>query len=118
MPPVSRFLCLALAAALALTASPSLAAPRGLPKEVADALRAASVPVSAVSIVVQQAGGPRPSLSLNAGASMNPARSFGPALVYNYFNWHWCYWAAPIAGAVAAALVYHHVLLANTTVKK
>ncbi len=48
------------------------------------------------------------------GASMNPARSFGPALVYGYFEWHWCYWAAPIAGAVAAALLYHHVLLEKT----
>ena len=45
------------------------------------------------------------------GASMNPARSFGPALVHNFFAWHWCYWVAPIAGAVAAALVYEHVLL-------
>jgi len=45
------------------------------------------------------------------GASMNPARSFGPALVHNYFDWHWYYWVAPIAGAVVAALVYEHVLL-------
>jgi aquaporin Z len=45
------------------------------------------------------------------GASMNPARSFGPALVYRHFEWHWCYWAAPVAGAVVAALVFHHVLL-------
>jgi aquaporin Z len=45
------------------------------------------------------------------GASMNPARSFGPALVHNYFEWHWCYWVAPIAGAVAAALVYEHLIL-------
>ena len=45
------------------------------------------------------------------GASMNPARSFGPAFMYGHFDWHWCYWAAPIAGAVAAALVYHHLLL-------
>jgi MIP family channel proteins len=45
------------------------------------------------------------------GASMNPARSFGPALIYRLFEWHWCYWAAPIAGAVVAALLFHHVLL-------
>jgi aquaporin Z len=48
------------------------------------------------------------------GASMNPARSFGPAFVHNYFNWHWCYWAGPIAGAIAAALVYEHLLLDKT----
>ncbi len=48
------------------------------------------------------------------GASMNPARSFGPALVYGHDQLggvHWCYWAAPIAGAVVAALLYQHVLL-------
>jgi MIP family channel proteins len=46
------------------------------------------------------------------GASMNPARSFGPSLVHSYFAWHWwCYWVAPIAGAMAAALIYEHLLL-------
>jgi MIP family channel proteins len=45
------------------------------------------------------------------GASMNPARSFGPALIHGYFEWHWCYWVAPVAGAVCAALLYEHVLL-------
>jgi aquaporin Z len=45
------------------------------------------------------------------GASMNPARSFGPALVHRHFDWHWCYWAAPVAGAVVAALLFHHILL-------
>jgi aquaporin Z len=45
------------------------------------------------------------------GASMNPARSFGPALVQSYWTWHPLYWIAPIAGAVAAALIYHHVIL-------
>ena len=45
------------------------------------------------------------------GASMNPARSFGPALVHRMFDYHWCYWVAPIAGAVVAAQLYHHLLL-------
>ena len=45
------------------------------------------------------------------GASMNPARSFGPALELMYWQWHWAYWLAPIAGACTAALVYEHVLL-------
>jgi len=45
------------------------------------------------------------------GASMNPARSFGPALEMMHWQFHWMYWVAPIAGACAAALVYEHVLL-------
>ncbi|MCG8448896.1 MAG: aquaporin [Pirellulales bacterium] len=56
------------------------------------------------------------------GASMNPARSFGPALIYKLtggeagagaFDLHWCYWVAPIAGAVVAALVYDNLLLGD-----
>lgn len=45
------------------------------------------------------------------GASMNPARSFGPALVYGFWDWHLFYWIAPIAGAIVAALVYEHLIL-------
>jgi aquaporin Z len=45
------------------------------------------------------------------GASMNPARSFGPALEMMHWQYHWMYWVAPIAGACAGALVYEHLLL-------
>ncbi len=38
------------------------------------------------------------------GASMNPARSLGPALIGQRFDSLWIYWAAPIAGMVAAAV--------------
>jgi serine-type D-Ala-D-Ala carboxypeptidase/endopeptidase (penicillin-binding protein 4) len=69
MPRVFRLCSLLLAA---LLAAPTLGA-RELPKPLADALRATSVPQSSVAIVVQDLGAARPALSHNAGVAMNPA---------------------------------------------
>lgn len=40
------------------------------------------------------------------GASMNPARSLGPAIAAGEWTNHAVYWIGPILGAVAAALLY------------
>jgi aquaporin Z len=37
-----------------------------------------------------------------SGASMNPARTFGPDLVALHFNSYWIYILGPLAGAVVA----------------
>ncbi len=43
------------------------------------------------------------------GASMNPARSLGPALAAGEFSSLWIYFVGPFAGAVAAALFYRWI---------
>jgi MIP family channel proteins len=45
------------------------------------------------------------------GASMNPARSFGPAVASGFFEAQLLYWAAPIVGAIIAALLYEHLFI-------
>ncbi|XP_052839784.1 aquaporin-like isoform X1 [Drosophila gunungcola] len=51
-------------------------------------------------------------LSLTAGqltgASMNPARSFAPAIWNGAWAHHWIYWVGPMAGALVASVIYKH----------
>lgn len=44
-----------------------------------------------------------------SGASMNPGRSLGPAMVYNCYKGIWIYIVSPILGAVSGAWVYNTV---------
>lgn len=45
------------------------------------------------------------------GASMNPARTFGPALAAGYWDNHIVYWIGPLLGGALAGLVYGRFLI-------
>ncbi|XP_054787823.1 aquaporin TIP1-3-like [Prosopis cineraria] len=47
------------------------------------------------------------------GASMNPAVSFGPALVSWSWTHHWIYWLGPFTGAAIAAIVYDNIFIGD-----
>ncbi|XP_077180389.1 aquaporin-5-like [Paroedura picta] len=45
------------------------------------------------------------------GCSINPARSFGPAVVMREFsNAHWVFWLGPFTGGTLASVIYNYVL--------
>ena len=44
------------------------------------------------------------------GGSLNPARSFGPAVVnLSFEHYHWIYWVGPVLGSVVAAGFYKFI---------
>lgn len=45
------------------------------------------------------------------GASMNPARTFGPALAAGYWDNHLVYWIGPLLGGALAGLIYGRFLI-------
>ncbi|KAK7245578.1 hypothetical protein RIF29_40425 [Crotalaria pallida] len=52
------------------------------------------------------------------GSSMNPARSLGPAIVYNEYRGIWIYMVAPILGAIAGTWVYQLIRYTNKPLRE
>lgn len=53
-----------------------------------------------------------------SGASMNPARTLGPAIASGQFDSVWVYFVGPIVGAAAGAVVYELVFCGESRVRQ
>ncbi|KAI9092436.1 aquaporin-like protein [Phlyctochytrium arcticum] len=47
------------------------------------------------------------------GASMNPARSFGPAVVSGTWKWHYAYWVGPLVASLVVGCLYKIIFLSS-----
>ncbi|KAM9849110.1 aquaporin-4-like [Aulostomus maculatus] len=52
------------------------------------------------------------------GASMNPARSLGPAMITWCWDNHWIYWLGPTLGGALAAALYEYLFCPDLELKK
>jgi len=47
------------------------------------------------------------------GTSINPARSFGPAVVRGFWEHHWVFWVGPLIGGAIGGVLYKFVFMNN-----
>ncbi|XP_058620182.1 aquaporin-4 [Onychostoma macrolepis] len=53
-----------------------------------------------------------------SGASLNPARSLGPAIILGYWEHHWVYWIGPILGALLAGVSHEFIFAPSASRQK
>ncbi|OAL48514.1 aquaporin-like protein [Pyrenochaeta sp. DS3sAY3a] len=97
---------------IATTLDPSISIARGLFLE-------AFVTSQLVLTILMLEGGPSKPMYIGSslfvaeicsvyftGGSLNPARSFGPAVVVGFTGYHWIYWLGPLLGSGVASGAY------------
>lgn len=52
------------------------------------------------------------------GASMNPARSLGPAIVFHHYDKLWIYIVAPTTGAISGAWIYNLIRFTDRPIRE